>query len=84
MIDLARQSGAEPVLLSYPFHSDVNEIARRVARERNAGWIDVETEIAGRLKTGEDLFVADGHLNDRGYAIVGRLVADDAAQRSGK
>ncbi len=86
MIDLARQSGAQPVLLSYPFPSDTNMVARRVAGELDAGWIDLEAEIAGFLKTGrrEDLFVADGHLNDRGYAIIARLVADDVARRSGK
>jgi lysophospholipase L1-like esterase len=84
MVAAVRSSGSELVLMSYPFPSDINDVARRVARETGAGWIDVEAEIAKRLQTTrrEDLYVADGHLSDRGYAIVAALVADDVRRRS--
>ena len=47
------------------------------------GWIDIESEFSNRLTTArrEDLFVADGHLNDRGYAIVAELVSSDVKYR---
>lgn len=78
-----RAAGGEAVFLGYPFHSTVNTAARSVANETGAGWIDVPAVFARRLASDrrEDLFVADGHLNDRGYAILADLVATDARFR---
>jgi hypothetical protein len=61
----------------------VNPVAARIARQTGSGWIDIEAEFMNRLQSTprDDLFVADGHLNDRGYAIVARLVSDDVKYR---
>jgi hypothetical protein len=83
MIARINAAGARAVLLSYPFPSSVNGVARQVADEMGAGWVDVVSEFTNRLKTQrrEDLFVADGHLNDHGYSIVAELVSGDVKYR---
>jgi hypothetical protein len=84
IISLARAAGADPVLLSYPFHSqDLEALASRVASRTAAGWINIRELFDARLKTTprEELFVPDGHLSDKGYHLVASVVAADARQR---
>jgi hypothetical protein len=84
IINLARAAGADPVLLSYPFHSqDLETLASRVASRTAAGWINIRELFDARLKTTarEELFVPDGHLSDKGYHLVASVIAADARQR---
>lgn len=79
-----RASGAQPVFLSYPFlKPDLEGAARAAALAGGAGWVDVRPVFDSLLqrRPRRDLFVPDGHLNDAGYAVLGGLVADDAARR---
>lgn len=80
---MAQARGAQVVLLSYPFPSVANTVLRRTAQAAGLGWIDIETAFANALiDTPRDaLYVADGHLTDRGYGIVADLVAADAVSR---
>lgn len=78
-IALCRSRGATPVLLSYPFrdrhqarvfaHFSADAALRRVA-------LHVEFEQLLDHCTREELFVADGHCNDAGYAVIATVVAD--------
>jgi len=85
MADMVRTTGAEVVFMSYPTAGDghVNDVLRRVAAEKQAPWIDVEAAFQNRLKTTpkEELFVPDGHLTDKGYALMSELVVADIRQR---
>ena len=85
MADMVRTTGAEVVFMSYPTagYGHVNDVLRRVAAEKQAPWIDVEAAFQNRLKTTpkEELFVPDGHLTDKGYALMSELVVADIRQR---
>jgi hypothetical protein len=75
---LTLASGARPVFLSYPFAlPEIEETVKRVAGESHADWLDIRAEFDRLLQTRrrEELFVPDGHLNDRGYEIMAGFVA---------
>ncbi len=84
MIRLIRDAGAIPVMLMYPFQRDELEaLQQRVAQETGTSLMpirptfDDEARRVGR----ETLWAADGHPNDSGYALMGRLVVQDAVTR---
>lgn len=79
-----RRAGAAIVLASYPFqYGDVDEAMRRVGAEANVPWINVHAEFERRLqgRPRSDLFVPDGHCNDRGYALMAQIISHDLRER---
>ena len=81
---VCRARGAELVVLTYP--ADLGDLElglRAVAASDAIPLIDCEADFDLALRTvaREDLFVADGHCTDRGYARIARLVAIDARAR---
>ncbi len=70
-----------PVLfLTYPFPSPANPSLRQVAQEHLFTLVDIEAVFEGQIAEGSvqrgDLFVRDGHCNDRGYALMAAAVRD--------
>ena len=73
-----RDAGALPVLLTYPGgRADLAATIREVAERTGADLVDAYAAFATLLRSRPraDLFVADGHCNDAGYAELGRMVA---------
>ena len=79
MIELCRQHQARPVLMTYPVtlregHADV---VRSAAETYGVELVDLsllfEPFLAGRPQR---LRSADGHLNDHGYGVMAKLVAE--------
>lgn len=84
--DMARRNGTKLVLLNYPFGGPVTDTLKAAAETLGAQWVDVAgrfmTELRSRPR--EELFVADGHCNDAGYALVAEIVADQVIGALGK
>ncbi|MBI4879348.1 MAG: hypothetical protein HY812_06765 [Planctomycetes bacterium] len=77
-VSLVRQSGAQPLLLTYPRNlGPIQQGLRTVAEDEGALLVDLEPVFAELLETAaeEDYFIADGHCNDAGYAVMARAVA---------
>ena len=84
IVDACRRAGAEPILLSYPKSMpDVEVILTAFARRERVPLLRVREAFDEALRTlaYRDLFVLDGHCNDRGYALLAQQVAADAAAR---
>lgn len=84
IVKLVRASGAQPVILSYPFlNVSAEQAQRRAATAARAGFLAIRPTFDSLLlrRPRADYFVPDGHLNDAGYAIVAGLAAADAALR---
>ncbi|MCR9244443.1 MAG: GDSL-type esterase/lipase family protein [bacterium] len=80
---LAREAGAELVLIGYPRHLQDVEAAQRAAAEQlGVRHISVYPAFDEALRTRQrhELFIPDGHCNDAGYAIVARVVAGAVAE----
>lgn len=82
---LCRDAGARPVFLDYPGRGFAKPMAqqalRDVARELRLDFIDVASTFAASGATDDDAcWVPDGHLSNRGYAMLGELVARDALE----
>jgi hypothetical protein len=79
LVEMSRQAGAVPFLLTYPAHvADVERIQRRVADKLGCALVPIRERIEAELATKKraDLFIPDGHCNDGGYAIMAEMVAD--------
>lgn len=79
MIAVARDSGARPLLLTYPTDGRlgrINEVLREVAAERSVPLIDTEDAIRAAMADHpyQALWVADGHCTPVGYGIVAEAV----------
>jgi hypothetical protein len=85
MVEIVRATGSEVVFLSYPLAGDgkANDVLRRVANEKKVALIDLEAAFTKRLENipREDLFAPDGHLTNKGYALIADLVAPDIRKR---
>jgi lysophospholipase L1-like esterase len=85
MVEIVRATGSEVVFLSYPLAGDgkANDVLRRVANEKKVALIDLEAAFTKRLENTprEDLFAPDGHLTNKGYALIADLVAPDIRKR---
>lgn len=84
IVAACRRAGAEPILLSYPKSMpDVEAILAAFARREGVPILRVRESFDDALRTltYRDLFVLDGHCNDRGYALLAEQVAADAAAR---
>jgi hypothetical protein len=81
---LCSQHHAELVLLLYPEPIGLEHVVRRVGQAGLATVIDPQPRFAAALKKKKwsDLFVADGHCNDAGYAILADLVFQDLQKRT--
>ncbi len=78
LVLLVRQSGAQPLLLTYPRNlGPIQEALRGLAEDEGVLLVDLEPVFAELLETAaeEDYFIADGHCNDAGYAVMARAVA---------
>ncbi|MGE0143773.1 MAG: GDSL-type esterase/lipase family protein [Planctomycetota bacterium] len=84
MAEFCRSRGAQLVVLNYPEPlGELGDSIAETARRGGLPLIDVEADfrIALRSTQRDQLFVADGHCNDAGYARIARLVAEDAKVR---
>lgn len=85
MIAACRARGVRPVLGTYPFehpeiHAVVLELARRHALSVAATAGPFPTDPAARAAC----FVADGHCNDAGYALMAEAFADAVLRDAGR
>lgn len=85
MIAACRARGVRPVLGTYPFehpelHAVVLELARRHALSVAATAGRFPTDPAARAAC----FVADGHCNDAGYALMAEAFADAILRDAGR
>jgi lysophospholipase L1-like esterase len=77
---LARESGSRPLFLTYPHSgrpSSIDEAILDAAIELRVPCVDLVPVFDDSARTipAVELFVADGHCTDRGYAIVAEEVA---------
>jgi lysophospholipase L1-like esterase len=78
IVRYCRSHGAEPILLTYPFHGDALERAqRRAAQETGATLVEVTARFDRLLADHpwDEFFVPDGHCNDLGYRSMAEEVA---------
>ena len=84
IVRLCEAASAQPVLLNYPdlafAKPDAQQALRRTAKRLGVDFLDVSgqfAELANMASPGEyaGYFIADGHCNSRGYALIGELVA---------
>ncbi len=75
---LCREHGAQLVVLTYPEGGSRSDVTRAFAADTGTHLIDIVPRFAAALQgqRRDALFVADGHCNDRGYAIVAEAVRD--------
>ncbi len=78
-----RNSGAEPVLLSYPDTHPSGDVLRRAAQDIGAEFVDVRTLFDARRgdRSWASLRAPDGHCNDDGYRLMAEIVTDALVQR---
>ncbi len=77
-VALCRAAGARAILVGYPLAlSELEAAMRAVADRLQVPFVCVADAITEALRTASrgDLFVADGHCSDAGYAVMGRAVA---------
>ncbi len=82
--DACRRAGAVPVLLTYPKSMpEVEAVVQPFAERSGVDLLQLRAVFDDALRTQDyrDLFVLDGHCNDRGYALMAEQVAADAATR---
>lgn len=74
----ARNAGAEPVMLSYPWRNVATATLRKAAAAHDVTFLDVEAEFATRTvgRPRMELTAPDGHCNDEGYAIMANIVEE--------
>jgi len=75
---LCASRGIRLVILGYPFaHPQLEAVQRRAAERLGAPFVFVRERFDRELTTRawDELFVANGHCNDAGYAIVAELAA---------
>jgi len=78
IVRYCRNHGAEPLLVTYPFHYDMLERAqRRAAQETGATLVEMTARFDRLLAehSWDELFVPDGHCNDLGYRSMAEEVA---------
>lgn len=78
LVEETLAAGATPLVLSYPFcPEDIGAVQSRVALAEGARWIDVCSRFGRELESSSwyELFVADGHCTEAGYALVAEAVA---------
>ncbi|MBI5850274.1 MAG: tetratricopeptide repeat protein [Planctomycetes bacterium] len=77
----ARNAGATPVFLVYPFVQEASATLRAVSLDLGIDAIDVTTRFAERLggRSVVDFRAPDGHCNDAGYRLMAEIVAEGLA-----
>ena len=81
MIERCTAHGAQPVLLTYPFPIlDVEAVQVELARTTEAELVAIRERFQSELRrrSREELLIPDGHCNDAGYALMGRMAAEMA------
>ncbi|MEM7199133.1 MAG: GDSL-type esterase/lipase family protein [Planctomycetota bacterium] len=80
---LCRENGAEPVLLTYPFHAPRHrQLITDLAATTETRLVPVRAAFERLLEhePWEKLFVVDGHCADRGYDEIARSAAEAVAE----
>ncbi|MBN1586923.1 MAG: hypothetical protein JW937_05770 [Candidatus Omnitrophica bacterium] len=85
MVDLCRQSGAEPLLITYPFwepQQDLNAIISRVADKKGVAVVHPSLAFAKAQQEEAEvqLYGQDGHCSERGYWVLAQAVGDNLTQ----
>ncbi len=84
IIETCRASGAEPILLDYPFRDlDHEKLVDGVATAKKARRVALRPRFDELLETmgRDELFIRDDvHCNDRGYGVMADLVAEALLQ----
>jgi len=79
MAVLIRESGAQPVYLTYPIQQQADTILRETAADLGLPFVDVRSQFQQHLLTQkqkwEALRAPDGHCNDAGYRIMAGIIA---------
>jgi lysophospholipase L1-like esterase len=76
--DLCRAAGAEPLFVTYPFaQPDIEGVCAEVAEAAGVRLVSTLEPMQRTLEghAQDDFFVADGHCNDAGYAVIADAVA---------
>lgn len=75
---VARNAGAQPVLLSYPWRTEPEDVLAAVARDLDVPFVQVRERFEQlRGATPHDALRApDGHCNDAGYELMTTAVAE--------
>jgi len=76
---LAATHGAKAVFAAYPFHNpDLESVIQSTATKLSIPFVNLRIPFEKELRTCEwsDLFVSDGHCNDRGYELVAEEMAN--------
>jgi hypothetical protein len=83
--DVVTSFGARCIFGSYPFNGAQNQVVRNTAAARAIDFVAVSERFERELTTRrrEELFVADGHCSDAGYAIMAEEIGR-AVQRARK
>lgn len=76
-VAMCRRSGAEPILVTYPYEWEFLAVHARIAEELGVEVVQAGPVFAdlARAEPATQFFIADGHCNDRGYAHLAELVA---------
>ncbi len=86
--DLTRRAGARLLVLTYPqpkAHPELSAAHRRAAEVSGAQFLDPRAAFEQRLAGGSswnELLIPDGHPTTRGYALIGKIVADAIAPQT--
>jgi lysophospholipase L1-like esterase len=73
LVEFSRRHGAQVIVASYPFRSDLLErVQRGVAEETNQTYVDLRArfDALAHDHSRAELFVEDGHCTDLGYRFV--------------
>lgn len=82
---LIKRQGASSVVMEYPQNTTVNAVFSDLARAEGVVLVPSQQRFSALLASGtefRDLFVADGHCNDRGYQLLATGLYD-TLQNSG-
>jgi hypothetical protein len=73
--DLVKAHRSELVLVTYPLpYQRVNEIIRKVAREKNVALVDLEVVFQERIANGADLIGDWEHCTEEGYELMAQTL----------
>ncbi len=84
IVQRCRERATTLVLLTYPEDSVASFSVRDVAAATATPLLELPTAFAAAARDGgrQRLFAIDGHCNDRGYALIATVVADDVLRRA--
>lgn len=84
IVERCRSAGARPILLTYPLEqSDLAAVHAHVAGAHSVPLVHMLPAFRAELARapGRDLYIADRHCNDAGYALMAQVLADVVAEQ---